>query len=56
LTVQIAAEAADAEEHEIKGLDTDTLVLGEVPAAMEFDAEPQVKCHNELVWVLLSWL
>jgi hypothetical protein len=40
--VQTAAEASDAEEHETKGLDIDTLVLGEVPDAMESDAEPQV--------------
>jgi hypothetical protein len=40
--VQTAAEAADAVEHETNGLDTNTLVLGEVPDAMEFDAEPQV--------------
>jgi hypothetical protein len=29
-------------EHETKGLDTDTLVLDEVPDAMESNAEPQV--------------
>jgi hypothetical protein len=40
--VQTAVEATDVEEHETKGLDTDTLVLGEVPDAMESDAEPQV--------------
>jgi hypothetical protein len=45
--VQTAAEAADAEEHETKGLDTDALmlilmVLGKMPDAMESDAEPQV--------------
>lgn len=36
--VQTAAEATGAEEHETKGLDTDTLV----PDAMESDAELQV--------------
>jgi hypothetical protein len=40
--VQTVAEAADAEEHETKGLDIDALVLGEVPDAMESDAELQV--------------
>jgi hypothetical protein len=36
--VKTAAEAAD----ETKGLDTESLVLGEVPNAMESDAELQV--------------
>lgn len=36
--VQTAAGAADAGEHETKGLDTDTLV----PDAKDSDAEPQV--------------
>jgi len=41
----IAAEAADAEEHETKGLDTDALilvpmVLDRMPDAKESDAEP----------------
>jgi hypothetical protein len=45
--VQTAAEAADAEEHETKGLDTDALilvpmVLDRMPDANESDAEPQV--------------
>jgi hypothetical protein len=45
--VQIAAEAADAEEHETKGLDTDALilvpmVLDRMPDAKESDAELQV--------------
>jgi hypothetical protein len=45
--VQTAAEAADAEEHETKGLDTDALilvpmVLDRMPDAKESDAEPQV--------------
>jgi len=40
--IQTAAEAADAEEHETKGLDIDALVLGEVPDAMESNVELQV--------------
>jgi hypothetical protein len=45
--VQTAAKAADAEEHETKGLDTDTLmlvpmVLHRMPDATESDTEPQV--------------
>jgi len=45
--VQTAAEAADAEEHETKGLDTDALMLvpmvvDRMPDAKESDAEPQV--------------
>jgi hypothetical protein len=40
--VQTAAEAADAKEHETKGLDTDALVLGKMPDAMESDAGLQV--------------
>jgi hypothetical protein len=44
---QTAAEAADVEEHETKGLDTDALmlvpmVLDRMPDAKESDAEPQV--------------
>jgi hypothetical protein len=43
--IQTAAEAADAEEHETKGLDTDALmlvpmVLDRMPDAKESDAEP----------------
>jgi hypothetical protein len=43
--VQTAAEAADAEKHETKGLDTDALmlvpiVLDGMPDAWESDAEP----------------
>jgi hypothetical protein len=49
--VQTSAEAADAEVHETKGLDTEALVLvpmelGKVPDAMESDAELQVWCHD----------
>jgi hypothetical protein len=45
--VQTAAEAADAEEHETKGPDTDALmlvpmVLDRMPYAKESDAELQV--------------
>jgi hypothetical protein len=45
--VQTAAEAADAEEHETKGLDTDFLVLvplvpDMMPDAKKSDAELQV--------------
>jgi hypothetical protein len=45
--VQTAAEAADAEEHETKGLDIDVLVLVPIvldmmPNAKESDAELQV--------------
>jgi hypothetical protein len=45
--IQTAAEAADAEEHETKGLDTDALmlfpmVLDRMPDAKESNAEPQV--------------
>jgi hypothetical protein len=45
--VSATAEAADAEEHETKGLDTDALmlvpmVLDRMPDAKEFDAELQV--------------
>jgi hypothetical protein len=45
--VQTTAEAADAEEHETKGLDIDALilvpmVLDRMPDAKESDAEPQV--------------
>jgi hypothetical protein len=45
--VQTAAEAANAEEHETKGLDTDALILvpivfDRMPDANESDAEPQV--------------
>jgi hypothetical protein len=45
--IQTAAEAADAEEHETKGLDTDSLmlvpmVLDRMPDATEFDVELQV--------------
>jgi len=55
--VQTAVEAADAEEHETKGLGTDVSVL--VPMvfdAKESDAELQVQCHNELVLAFLSCL
>jgi hypothetical protein len=52
--VQTAVEAADAEEHETKGLGTNVLVL--VPMgldrmldAKESDAELQVQCHTEHV-------
>jgi hypothetical protein len=43
--VQTAAEAADVEEHETKGLNTDALmlvpmVLDRMPDAKESDAEP----------------
>jgi len=52
--VQTAVEAADAEEHETKGLGTDVLVLvlmvlDRMPDAKESDAELQVQCHIELV-------
>jgi hypothetical protein len=52
--VQTAVEAADAEEHETKGLGTDVLVLvpmvlDRMPDAKESDAELQVQCHTELV-------
>jgi hypothetical protein len=45
--VQTVAEAADAEEHETKGLDIDALmlvpmVLDMMPDATKSDAEPQV--------------
>jgi hypothetical protein len=45
--VQTAAEAADPDEHETKGLDTNALmlvpvVLDRMPNAKEFDAELQV--------------
>jgi hypothetical protein len=45
--VQTAAEAADAEDHETKGLDTDALmlvpmVLDRMHDAKESDAEPHV--------------
>jgi hypothetical protein len=45
--VQTAAQAADAEEQETKGLDTDALmlvpmVLDRMPDATESEAEPQV--------------
>jgi hypothetical protein len=44
-SIQTAAKAADAEEHETKGLDTDALVpvpmvLDKVHDAMESDAGP----------------
>jgi hypothetical protein len=47
--VQTAVEAADAKEHETKGLGTDVLVLDRMPDAKESDAELQVQCHTELV-------
>jgi hypothetical protein len=45
--VQTTVEAADAEEHETKGLDIDALmlvpmVLDRMPDAKESDTEPQV--------------
>jgi hypothetical protein len=52
--VQTAVEAADAEEHETKGLGSDVLVLvpmvrDRMPDAKESDAKLQVQCHTELV-------
>jgi hypothetical protein len=52
--VQTTVKAADAEEHETKGLRTDVLVLvpmvlDRMPDAKESDAELRVQCHTELV-------
>jgi hypothetical protein len=52
--VQTAVEAADAEEHETKGLGTNVsvlvpMVLDRMPDTKESDVELQVQCHIELV-------
>jgi hypothetical protein len=51
---QTAVEAADAEEHETKGLGPDVsvlvpTVLDRMPDAKKSDAELQVQCYTELV-------